>query len=78
MRAQRGHRGRSAGADKAAALDQAGVDRSQYLTVSIDAVLDRMAAARLIPEADGLSPLERAGRFTRRPSTWLNGSCCGP
>ncbi len=49
------------GADKAAALDQAGVDRSQYLTVSIDAVLDRMAAARLIPEADGLSPLERAG-----------------
>ena len=49
------------GADKAAALDQAGVDRSQYLTVSIDAVLDRMAAARLIPEADGLSPLDRAG-----------------
>ena len=48
-------------ADKAAALNQAGVDRSQYLTVSIDAVLDRMAAARLIPEADGLSPLERAG-----------------
>ncbi|HLN70903.1 MAG TPA: hypothetical protein VK280_26985, partial [Streptosporangiaceae bacterium] len=49
------------GADKAAALDQAGVDRSQYLTVSIDAVLGRMAAGRLIPEADGLSPLERAG-----------------
>jgi hypothetical protein len=33
------------GADKAAALDQAGLDRSRYLTVSIDAVLDRMAAA---------------------------------
>ena len=49
------------GADKAAALDQVGVDRSQYLTVSIDAVLERMAAARLIPEADGLSPLDRAG-----------------
>jgi hypothetical protein len=49
------------GADKTAALDQAGLDRSQYLTVSIDAVLDRMAAARLIPAADGLSPLERAG-----------------
>ena len=48
------------GADKAAALEAAGVDRSQYLTVSIDAVLDRMAASHLIPEADGLSPLERA------------------
>jgi hypothetical protein len=49
------------GADKAAALDRSGVDRSQYLTVSIDAVLDRMAAAGLIPESDGLSPLARAG-----------------
>ncbi len=49
------------GADKAAALEAAGVDRSQYLTVSIDALLDRMAASHLIPEADGLSPLERAG-----------------
>jgi hypothetical protein len=49
------------GTDKAAALDQAGVDRSQYLTVSIDAVLHRMAAAGLIPDADGLSPLDRAG-----------------
>ncbi len=49
------------GADKAAALEAADVDRSQYLTVSIDAVLDRMAASHLIPEADGLSPLERAG-----------------
>jgi hypothetical protein len=49
------------GADKAGALDDAGVDRSRYLTVSIDAVLARMAAAGLIPEADGLSPLGRAG-----------------
>ena len=49
------------GADKAAALEAADVDRSQYLTVSIDAILDRMAASHLIPEADGLSPLERAG-----------------
>ena len=48
-------------ADKAAALDRAGVDRSRYLTVSIDAVLDRMADARLIPGSDGLSPLERTG-----------------
>jgi hypothetical protein len=50
------------GADKAAALDQAGVDRSRYFTVSVDAVLDQMAGAGLIPEADGLSPLERAGQ----------------
>jgi hypothetical protein len=49
------------GADKIRALDESGVDRSRYLTVSIDAVLVRMAAAGLIPEADGLSPLERAG-----------------
>ena len=49
------------GADKAAALDRAGLDRSQYLTVSIDAVLVRMAAAGHIQEADGLSPLERSG-----------------
>jgi hypothetical protein len=48
------------GAGKAGALDEAGVDRSRYLTVSIDAVLARMAAGQLIPEADGLSPLGRA------------------
>jgi len=50
------------GADKAAVLDRAGVDRSRFLTVSIDAILDRMAGAGLIPEADGLSPLMRAGQ----------------
>jgi len=50
------------GADKAAALDRSGVDRSRHLTVSIDAVLDRMADAGLIPGSDGLSPLERAGQ----------------
>jgi hypothetical protein len=70
------------GADKAAELDRAGLDRSRYLTVSIDAVLDRMASAGLIPEAgareasareasargtsgqeaNGSSPLARAGR----------------
>lgn len=49
------------GADKDTALADAGVDRSRYLTVSIDAVLARMAAAELIPQADGLSPLGRAG-----------------
>ena len=49
------------GADKAARLAEAGVDRSRYLTVSIDAVLARMAAAELIPESNGLSPLARSG-----------------
>jgi hypothetical protein len=59
------------GADKTAALDQAGLDPARYLTVSIDAILDRMAAAGLIQEtgaaetgvqANGRSPLERAGQ----------------
>ena len=60
------------GADKAAALDRAGLDRARYLTVSIDAILDRMAAAGLIPDpgvpdpgaprANGRSPLGRAGQ----------------
>ena len=50
------------GADKDAALDRFGVDRSRYFTVSIDAVLDQMAGAGLIPESDGLSPLMRAGQ----------------
>ena len=50
------------GADKDAALDRSGVDRSRYFTVSIDAVLNQMAGAGLIPESDGLSPLMRAGQ----------------
>jgi hypothetical protein len=53
------------GADKARALDEAGVDRSRYLTVSIDDVLVRMAARQLIPTVEapgGLSPLARAER----------------
>ncbi|MFY9932190.1 MAG: hypothetical protein WAK82_29690 [Streptosporangiaceae bacterium] len=49
------------GADKEAALSEGGVDPDQYLTVSIDKVLAQMAAAQLIPESDGLSPLERSG-----------------
>jgi hypothetical protein len=53
------------GADKAAALAEAGVDRSRYLTVSIDDILGRMAARELIPPADGLSPLARADRVHR-------------
>ena len=60
------------GADKGTALDRSGVDRARYLTVSIDAVLNQMAGAGLIPESDGLSPLMRAGQVraeaqARRP-----------
>jgi len=50
------------GADKPAALDRSGVDRSRYLTVSVGAVLDQMAGAGLIPGPDGLSPLTQAGQ----------------
>jgi len=54
------------GADKAAALAEAGLDRSRYLTVSIDDILVRMAARQLIPPADGgPSPLARADRVHR-------------
>jgi len=48
------------GADRAAALGQAGIDRSQYLTVSVGDVLDRMAARGLIPAVPGRPPLAGA------------------
>jgi hypothetical protein len=48
------------GADKPSALARAGVDRSRYVTVSVNAVLQEMAARGLIPRVDGLSPLEAA------------------
>ena len=57
------------GADKSAALDRAGLDQARYLTVSIDAILDRMAAADLIPEASTPrpAPATRAAPATPRP-----------
>ncbi len=48
------------GADRAAALEQAGIDRSQFLTVSVGDVLDRMAAHGLIPAVPGRPPLAGA------------------
>jgi Zeta toxin len=48
------------GADKAAAMDQHGTDRSQFLTVSVDDVLTRMAARGLIPVVPGRPPLAGA------------------
>jgi Zeta toxin len=48
------------GSDKSAALAEAGMDRSRYLTISIDAILEEMAACGLIPAREGLSPLDVA------------------
>jgi hypothetical protein len=48
------------GADKAAALGQQGADRSQFLTVSVDDVLNRMARRGLIPVVPDRPPLAGA------------------
>src|ERR1700759_4933597 len=48
------------GADKAAALEEHGADRSQFLTISVDDVLTRMAARGLIPAVPGRPPLAGA------------------
>jgi predicted kinase len=48
-----------AGAGKTTVLEEhAGIDRSQYLTINPDDVKKEMAARGLIPEVDGLSPME--------------------
>lgn len=46
------------GADRRGAATQSGADLSRYLPVSVEAVLEEMAAARLIPAVAGLSPME--------------------
>ncbi|HEY2520048.1 MAG TPA: zeta toxin family protein [Streptosporangiaceae bacterium] len=48
------------GADRAAALERAGADRSQFLAVSVGDVLTRMAARGLIPAVPGRPPLAGA------------------
>lgn len=48
------------GGDKPAVLAAASVDRGRYLTVSVDAVLEGLAAAGMIPVVAGLSPMEAA------------------
>jgi Zeta toxin len=48
------------GADKASPLAKSGADRSHYLTISIDRILEEMAAYGLIPPVEGLSPMEAA------------------
>ena len=47
------------GAGKSTVLDKhAGIDRSQYLTINPDDIKEAMAKHALIPELQGLSPLE--------------------
>jgi hypothetical protein len=48
------------GANKAAVLHAAGVDQSQYFTISVDVILRQMAARGLIPVIDGLTPMDAA------------------
>jgi hypothetical protein len=48
------------GANKAAVLAAASVDRARYLTVSVGAVLEELAARGMIPVVAGLSPMEAA------------------
>jgi ABC-type nitrate/sulfonate/bicarbonate transport system ATPase subunit len=51
-----------AGAGKTTVLESfAGIDRSQHLTVNPDEIKEKMAERRMIPGADGLSPMERSG-----------------
>jgi hypothetical protein len=59
----RGHKaimaGGLGGAGKSTVLDKhAGIDRSQYLTINPDDIKEAMAKHGLIPELQGLSPLE--------------------
>jgi predicted ABC-type ATPase len=51
--------GGMAGAGKTTVLgDHAGVDRSQYLTINPDNIKEEMARRGLIPQVEGLSPME--------------------
>jgi hypothetical protein len=59
------------GADKDAALARAGVDRSGFLTVSIDTVLVEMAARGLIPRVAGLSPLDAVDELAHGEARYL-------
>jgi hypothetical protein len=59
------------GADTDAALAAAGVDRSGFLTVSVDAVLVEMAARGLIPPVMGLSALEAVDDLVHTEARYL-------
>jgi predicted ABC-type ATPase len=47
------------GAGKSTVLDQyAGIDRSQYMTINPDEIKEEMAGRGMVPQVDGLSPME--------------------
>jgi len=50
------------GADRRGAAARSGTDLSRYLPLSVGAVLEQMAARRLIPAVSGLSPMEASPR----------------
>jgi Zeta toxin len=59
------------GAGKTTVLfGHAGLDRSQYLTVSPDNIKEELAKDGLIPEVDGLSPME-ASDLVHRESSYI-------
>jgi predicted kinase len=59
------------GAGKTTVLSSyAGIDRSQYLTISPDDIKEELAADGLIPEIDGLSPME-ASDLVHRESSYI-------
>ncbi len=59
------------GAGKSTVLDKhAGVDRSRYLTINPDNIKEEMATRGLIPDLDGLSPME-ASDLVHAESSYL-------
>jgi Zeta toxin len=58
------------GADTAAALASARIDPLRYLTVSLDAIKEEMAARSLIPQVEGLSPMEASG-LVHAEAAWI-------
>ncbi|MGH3275859.1 MAG: zeta toxin family protein, partial [Streptosporangiaceae bacterium] len=59
------------GAGKTTVLTgHAGIDRSQYLTISADEIKEEMARIGLVPEIDGLSPME-ASDLVHKESSYL-------
>ena len=59
------------GAGKTTVLNEyASIDRSQYLTISPDDIKEELARRGLVPEVDGLSPME-ASDLVHRESSYL-------
>lgn len=62
------------GAGKSTVLSRfAGIDRARYLTVNPDAIKEEMAARGMIPQVDGLSPLE-CSQLVHEESSLVAGS----